>query len=75
MGRGIGFISLLLAVGVGAYLYLQQASSISPDAGAPTTLIDVTGVRADLLALANAERAHLGCEWDLRVTGSTTRRA
>jgi hypothetical protein len=33
--------------------------AITPDASVPAAVIDVTGVRADLLALANAERAHL----------------
>ena len=58
MGRGIGFISLILAVAVGAHLYSKQASDVTPGGGTPMTAIDLTGVRMDLIAIANAERTY-----------------
>ncbi len=58
MGRGIGFISVIVAVAVGAFLFTRQAADVTPGGGAPTTSIDVTGVRMDLIAIANAERTY-----------------
>ena len=58
MGRGIGFISLILAVAVGGYLYSQQTRDITSGGDRPTSAIDVTSVRMDLIAIANAERAY-----------------
>ncbi len=58
MGRGIGFIGLILALAVGGYLYTEQASDIIPGAGTPTTAVDLTAVRLDLRAIANAERIY-----------------
>lgn len=61
MGRALGFIGLLLALAVGAYVYSKQAKS-SMGAGAegaqssPRGTIDIAGVKNDLIAIANAER-------------------
>ena len=77
MGRGIGFISLILAVAVGAQLYSKQVSNISPGGGTPITAIDVTGVRMDLIAIANAERTYFATNGkfasldELRANGDT----
>lgn len=65
MGRALGFIGVLIAVGIGAYLYTQQAKSAGDVAGAgasPKTAIDVTGVKNDLMAIANAERRRLASD-------------
>jgi hypothetical protein len=57
MGRAFGFISLIVVVAIGGYLYTKQVQSVTAIGGStPTTTIDVTAVRNDLLALANAER-------------------
>jgi hypothetical protein len=56
MGRALGFIGVLIAICVGAYLYTQQAKSVSPGGQSPTTAVNVTGVKNDLIAIANAER-------------------
>ena len=57
MGRAFGFISLIIVVAIGGYLYTKQVQSVTSVGGStPTTTIDVTAVRNDLLALANAER-------------------
>ena len=57
MGRAFGFISLIVVVAIGGYLYTKQVQSVTAIGGStPTTAIDVTAVRNDLLALANAER-------------------
>jgi hypothetical protein len=59
MGRGIGLIGLIVVVAVGLYFYSSQLGSIVPDGQAPATAISVTGVRNDLLAMANSERRYL----------------
>jgi hypothetical protein len=58
MGRAFGFIMLVVVVGIGGYVYMKQAQSITAIGSNPQTTIDVTGVRNDLLALAKAERQH-----------------
>jgi hypothetical protein len=75
MGRLFGFVSLLVVVGAGLYLFTKDAASVTPGGGAPTTIVDVTAVRNDLLAIANAERRYFATNGkyasldDLRTNG------
>lgn len=62
MGRALGFIGVLIAVGVGAYLYAQQAKSVSPNGASPTTIIDTAGVKNDLIAIAGAEQRRMASD-------------
>jgi hypothetical protein len=62
MGRALGFIGLLIAVAIGAFIYSQQARSVAPGGGSPKTTIDVVGVRNDLMVIANAERRRLASD-------------
>jgi hypothetical protein len=62
MGRALGFIGLLIAVGIGAFLYTKQAQSWAPGGGSPKTTIDVVGVRNELMVIANAERRRLASD-------------
>jgi hypothetical protein len=79
MGRMLGFVGLLIALAVGVYLYTRQAQSTSAALGAasPKTAIDVTGVRNDLIAFANAEKQQYALEGkylpltELRAKGTT----
>jgi hypothetical protein len=61
MGRALGFIGLLIAVSVGAYIYSKQAQSL-PGGATPKTTIDVVGVRNDLIVIARAEERHLASD-------------
>jgi hypothetical protein len=59
MGRAFGFISLIVVVGIGAYIYMRQTESVlSAGSSNPTATVDLIGVRNDLLAIAQAERSH-----------------
>jgi hypothetical protein len=59
MGRAVGFVSLLIALAVGAYLYSKQSTSALPSgATSPKAAIDLTGVKSDLLAIAQAEKRY-----------------
>ncbi len=61
MGRALGFVGLLLAVGVAGYLYTHQGGGTGA-APATRTTVDVVGVKNDLIAIANAERGQLALD-------------
>jgi hypothetical protein len=56
MGRAFGFIMVIIVVAFGGYLFTRQTQSVTSVGSNPQTTIEVTAVRNDLLALANAER-------------------
>ncbi|HLY93150.1 MAG TPA: hypothetical protein VKQ89_07840 [Candidatus Angelobacter sp.] len=59
MGRVFGFLTLIIVVAVGAYIYLRNTQSVTaPGSSSPASTVDVMGVRSDLLAIAQAERSH-----------------
>ena len=67
MSRALGFIGLLIVLGIGAYIYMGQTQAVTPGGGVggtatPRSTIDVVGVKNDLMALANAERRHFASE-------------
>ena len=61
MGRALGFIGVLIAVGIGTYLYTQQAKNL-PGGQSPRATIDTVGVKNDLVAIANAERRRMASD-------------
>src|SRR5580658_9052082 len=64
MGRLFGFISVVIVLGVGMYIYSKQAQSSSAQAGAnnPKAAINITGVRSDLISIATTERRYYATE-------------
>jgi hypothetical protein len=59
MGKALGFVSLLVVLGVGMYLYKQQVVATAAPGGtaaSPRMTIDTAGVKNDLVAIGNAER-------------------
>jgi hypothetical protein len=59
MGRAFGFTSLIVVIGIGAYIYMRQTQGVMSAGGSnPTATVDVIGVKNDLLAIAQAERSH-----------------
>jgi hypothetical protein len=62
MSRSLGFVGLIIVVAIAAIIYMKQVQSVTPSAaeggGNPTSTIDIAGVKNDLLAIAQAERAH-----------------
>jgi hypothetical protein len=64
MGRVFGFLSVVIALAVGMYVYSRQAQSSSAAAGAnnPKAAINITGVRSDLISIATAERQYYASE-------------
>ena len=65
MARVFSFVGLLIVMGVGMYIYKQQVVATSVPGGTtanPRMTIDVTGVKSDLIAIANGERRHFASE-------------
>ena len=59
MGRAFGFLTLIVVVAVGAYIYMRQTRSVmTAGTSSPTATVDLIGVKNDLLAIAQAERSH-----------------
>src|SRR5215469_2439463 len=55
--RFIGLLLALAAAGLGAYFYFKQMPK-TDEGTAPTQAINLTGVRMDLLQIAQAERTY-----------------
>ena len=64
MGRILGLVGLVAALAVGMYIYSRQMQSTSPAAGTnnPKAAVNITGVRTDLIAIAQAEQRYLASE-------------
>jgi len=64
MGRLFGFLSVVIAVAAGMYIYARQAQSSSAALGAnsPKAAINITAVRSDLISIAQAERGYFATE-------------
>lgn len=58
MGRVFGFLGLLITAGIIFYLTTKQAQTVSQvgGGGSVRAAADLTGVKGDLLGIANAER-------------------
>lgn len=79
MSRAFSFVALLAVLAVGSWYYMRQTQSVmSAGTSSPTARVDVMGVRADLLAIAQAERTHSALKGayasldDLRSQGDLT---
>jgi hypothetical protein len=64
MGRAFGFLSVVVVMAIGMYLYSRQAQSSSAPAGTknPRAAINITGVKGDLISIASAERRYFASE-------------
>ena len=64
MGRILGLIGMVVALAVGMYIYAKQAQSSSEAAGVsnPKATVNITGVRSDLMTIAQGERGYFASE-------------
>jgi hypothetical protein len=64
MGRIFGFLSLVVTLAIGLYIYSQQVKTMTPNAGNgnPLEAANITGVKGDLLGIANAERSYMAAQ-------------
>lgn len=60
MGRAFGFISILVVLAAGMYIYMTQFKQATAAGGTsnPTGTVNITGVKSDLLSIATAERTY-----------------
>jgi hypothetical protein len=58
LGRVFGLTGIVFAMAIALYIYSKQVQSLSGPAGTPVgrSVIDITGVKGDLIGIANAER-------------------
>jgi hypothetical protein len=64
MGRAFGFISTMIVMAVGMYIYsiqLKDASTTS-GGGSPAGTANIVGVKNDLIGIANAERGYFATQ-------------
>jgi hypothetical protein len=64
MSRLFGFLSVIIVMAIGMYIYSKQMQSSSAEAGAtnPVGAINITGVKSDLISIASAERRYFATE-------------
>ena len=64
MARAFGFLSVVIVLAVGMYVYSKQVQNSSAAAGAnsPKAAINITGVRSDLISIATSERRYFASE-------------
>ena len=64
MGRILGFVGLMMAMGIGMYVYSKQIQAVAGPSGAasPQQAANIAGVQNDLISIANAERAYMASE-------------
>ena len=59
MKRVGGLLGLVIALGIGYFIFKAQYTTGPAGGAPPKEVIDVVGVRSDLLAIAQAERMYL----------------
>ena len=64
MSRLFSFLSIIIVMAAGMYIYSRQAQDSSAIAGAnnPKAAINITGVKSDLIGIASAERLYFASE-------------
>jgi hypothetical protein len=59
MGRVLGFVGTIVTMAIGMYIYSQQIKTLTPaGSGNPEDYATITGVKNDLIGIANAERGY-----------------
>jgi hypothetical protein len=64
MSRLFGFLSVVIVLAIGMFIYSRQMQNASAEAGAknPQAAINITGVKSDLISIASAERRYFASE-------------
>ncbi len=64
MGRVFGFLGTIVTMAIGMYIYSLQVKTLTPGAGSgnPEDVTTITGVKNDLIGIANAERGYLASQ-------------
>ena len=61
MMRAFGFLGTVITLAIGMYIYSLQTKALGPGVGSsdPAEIALLTGVKNDLIVIANAERGYL----------------
>jgi hypothetical protein len=64
MGRVLGFLSVVITMAIGLYIYSVQIRSVSAPGGGsvPAGAAEITGVKSDLLSIATSERGYFAAQ-------------
>jgi hypothetical protein len=64
MGRVFGFVGTVVTLAIGMYIYSLQVKTLTPAAGNGNSqdFATITGVKNDLISIANAERGYLASQ-------------
>jgi hypothetical protein len=64
MGRVLGFLGTVITMAIAMYIYSLQVKTLTPGTGSgnPQDFATITGVKSDLIGIANAERGYLASE-------------
>ncbi|MGA7560336.1 MAG: hypothetical protein WCF61_13685 [Terriglobales bacterium] len=64
MGRVFGFVGTVVTLAIGMYIYSLQVKTLNPGAGNGSSeeFATITGVKNDLIGIANAERGYLASQ-------------
>src|SRR5713226_2062768 len=64
MGRLFGFVGTIVTMAIGMYIYSLQVGTLTPGAGNSNSeeVATITGVKNDLIGIANAERGYLASQ-------------
>jgi hypothetical protein len=74
MGRAFGFLGTVITLAIGMYIYSLQVKTLTPGAGSgnPEEAATITGVKNDLIGIANAERGYLASQGKYASLGELT---
>jgi hypothetical protein len=64
MGRVLGFVGTMVTMAIAMYIYSLQVKTIQPGVGTgdAAEVTTITGVKNDLIGIANAERGYLASQ-------------
>jgi len=74
MGRVLGFLGTVITMAIGMYIYSLQVKTLSPSTGGGNTeeVATITGVKNDLVGIANAERGYQASQGKYASLGELT---
>jgi len=75
MGRVLGFLGTVITMAIGMYIYSLQVKTLSPSTGGggnTEEVATITGVKNDLVGIANAERGYQASQGKYASLGELT---